>query len=67
MSDQATTTVRVKHRFTSPPERVFDAWLDPEKAGRFLFASPTGQMVCAETDGGWADDSHSPTGGTGRT
>ena len=50
MSDQATTTVRVKHRFTASPERVFDAWLDPEKARRFLFATPTGQMVRAETD-----------------
>jgi uncharacterized protein YndB with AHSA1/START domain len=50
MSDQATTTVRVKHRFTAAPERVFDAWLDPEKARRFLFATPTGQMVQAETD-----------------
>jgi uncharacterized protein YndB with AHSA1/START domain len=50
MSDQATTTIRVKHRFTTSPERVFDAWLDPEKALRFLFASATGQMVRAETD-----------------
>ena len=50
MSDQATTTVRVKHRFTASPERVFDAWLDPERARRFLFATPTGQMVQAETD-----------------
>ena len=49
MSDQATTTVRVKHRFTASPERLFDAWLDPEKARRFLFATPTGQMVRAET------------------
>jgi uncharacterized protein YndB with AHSA1/START domain len=50
MSDQATTTVRVKHRFTTSPERVFDAWLDPEKARRFLCATATGQMVRAETD-----------------
>ena len=50
MSDQATRTVRVTHRFTASPERVFDAWLDPERARRFLFATPTGQMVRAETD-----------------
>jgi uncharacterized protein YndB with AHSA1/START domain len=49
MSDQ-TQTVQVKHHFTASPERVFDAWLDPEKARRFLFATPTGQMVRAETD-----------------
>jgi uncharacterized protein YndB with AHSA1/START domain len=50
MSDQATITVRVKHQFTALPERVFDAWLDPEKARRFLFATAAGQMVRAETD-----------------
>lgn len=26
-----TVTARVTHRFTAAPERVFDAWLDPEK------------------------------------
>ncbi|WP_274423754.1 SRPBCC family protein [Chelativorans sp. YIM 93263] len=26
-----TITARVTHRFTASPERVFDAWLDPEK------------------------------------
>ncbi len=50
MSDQATITVRVKHHFTASPERVFDAWLDPEKARRFLFATAAGQMVRVETD-----------------
>ena len=50
MSTPPTATVRVKHRFTASPERVFDAWLDPERARRFLFATPTGQMVQAETD-----------------
>src|SRR5262249_25147466 len=50
MSTPQPVTVRVTHRFTASPERVFDAWLDPEKASRFLFATPTGQMVRAETD-----------------
>jgi uncharacterized protein YndB with AHSA1/START domain len=43
-----TKDVRVTHRFSATPERVFDAWLDPEKARQFLFATPTGQMVRAE-------------------
>jgi uncharacterized protein YndB with AHSA1/START domain len=38
------------HRFAISPERVFDTWLDPDKARRFLFATASGQMVRAETD-----------------
>ena len=47
---QDPVTIRVTHRFKASPERVFDAWLDPAKAARFLFATPTGQMVRAEID-----------------
>lgn len=43
-------TIQVGHTFSASPERVFDAWLDPTKAGQFLFATPTGQMVKAEID-----------------
>jgi uncharacterized protein YndB with AHSA1/START domain len=50
MRDPTTATVCVKRCFTASAEQVFDAWLDPEKARRFLFATPTGQMVRAETD-----------------
>jgi uncharacterized protein YndB with AHSA1/START domain len=42
--------VRVIHRFRASPERVFDAWLDPEKAGKWLFATASGQMVRVDID-----------------
>jgi uncharacterized protein YndB with AHSA1/START domain len=50
MSAEPPILVRVTRRFAAPAQRVFDAWLDVEKARRFLFATATGQMVRAETD-----------------
>jgi uncharacterized protein YndB with AHSA1/START domain len=43
-------TVRVRHRYAQSAERVFDAWLDVEKAKRFFFATAEGSMVRAEMD-----------------
>ena len=40
----------VSHTYSSSAERVFDAWLDPDKAGRFLFATPDGKMIKVEID-----------------
>jgi uncharacterized protein YndB with AHSA1/START domain len=42
--------VTVTRRFPNMAEEVFDAFLDPGKAARFMFATPTGAMVKAEID-----------------
>ncbi|QDZ08959.1 SRPBCC domain-containing protein [Sphingomonas panacisoli] len=32
------------------PDRVFNAWLDPAQARRFLFATPDGEMLACDID-----------------
>lgn len=50
MSSRKPVVARVTRRFAFPAERVFDAFLDPAKAGRFMFATEAGTMVRAEVD-----------------
>jgi uncharacterized protein YndB with AHSA1/START domain len=42
--------VCVTHRFGASAERVYDAFLDPARAGKFLFATATGHIVRCEID-----------------
>jgi len=51
MSDATdTVTVRVERHIDAAPERVFDAWLDPDSVGRWLFATPDGVMERVELE-----------------
>jgi uncharacterized protein YndB with AHSA1/START domain len=50
MTAEKPGTIVVTRRFAFPIERVFDAWLDPARAGQFLFVTPTGKMVRVEID-----------------
>ena len=46
----APVILTVSRDIAAPPETVFDAWLDPAIAGRFLFATPDGAMLTVEID-----------------
>ena len=40
MTAQPSHVLRITRRFEASPERVFDAWLDPAIARKWLFTSP---------------------------
>lgn len=42
--------IRLAQRYGAPAERVFDAWLDPALAGRWLFATATRPAARVEID-----------------
>ena len=50
MTADNTGTIVLTRRFDFSIERVFDAWLDPARASKFLFKTPTGTMVRVEID-----------------
>lgn len=48
MGDPVSLTI--ERRIAASPEAVFDAWTDPQAAGRWLFATPDGVMEEVEID-----------------
>jgi uncharacterized protein YndB with AHSA1/START domain len=46
----APVILTVTRDFAAPAERVFEAWLDPADAARFLFATPDGEMIRCDVD-----------------
>lgn len=47
---QPAKVLRIVRRFEPPPERVFDAGIDPGIAGRRLFTGPTSESRAADLD-----------------
>jgi uncharacterized protein YndB with AHSA1/START domain len=50
MTAENAGTVILTRRFNFSSERVFDAWLNPALASKFLFKTPTGEMIRVEID-----------------
>ncbi len=50
MSACNTITLNVAHTFNASPCAVYDAWLNPQIAKRFLFASDEGRVIRADID-----------------
>lgn len=50
MTDTRFTDVVTGHSFAAPPGTVFAAWTDPAIAAQWLFRTPEGIAVRAETD-----------------
>ena len=43
-------SLRMTRQFDALPERVFDAWINPAKVRKWLFASPADERYTAEID-----------------
>src|ERR1700681_1781014 len=52
MTSETSSKVCVVQRFDASADRVFDAWLDPNKAGDWLLLTANGKMALVEIDAG---------------
>ena len=50
MATEKPASLQVVRRFEAAADRVFDAWLDPDTASKWLFATESGQMIRVEID-----------------
>ncbi len=50
MTVNADRMLRVRRHFDASPERLFDAWLNPQTAGKWLFTTATGELTRVEMD-----------------
>ena len=58
MNDSSGGSVQLTRHFAASPERVFDAWINPAIACKWLFTSPTSErnstLIDARVGGAWA-------------
>lgn len=50
MTTEGLTALRLSRHLDASPEKIFDAWLDPQMAARWLFTSPKSESHSARID-----------------
>lgn len=50
MAEKRRNFIEIVRRFDVSPERLFDAWIDPMTAQRWLFTAPTSERNATELD-----------------
>ncbi|HSI73941.1 MAG TPA: SRPBCC domain-containing protein [Fimbriimonas sp.] len=50
MKTEEKSSIKVSRRFDAPAERVFDAWLDPAVARKWLFVTDDGAITRCDLD-----------------
>lgn len=50
MTSDPERVLRMTRRFDAPPERVFDAWVNPQLVRKWLFAGPSDEAYTADLD-----------------